>query len=132
MKSLVFTLAVMIESCHAFFYPSLSSETQQPKTFFNVTTNSNFGDNLLVLNKTHTANSVGFYLASAFLAYTLLYTYEENNPSSKVDSVLGFFKNSQQKSRKAATENCDCETYCTNKYYYPADYENNQNYYSKR
>ena len=129
MKSLALILAVSVTPSHAFFsYPSLSSDTASPKTFFNVT--SNIGDNLLVLNKTHTANSVGFYLASAFLAYTLLYTYEENNPSSKVDSVLGFFKNNEVPQSKGFQKerDCDCETYCTNKYYYPES----ESYYSKR
>ena len=140
MKSnLVFlTVAVIAKGCHAFFsYPSLSSASSEPKTFFNVTSNT-LADNLLVLNKTTTANSVGFYLASAFLAYTMLYTYEENNPSSKskVDSVFGFFSNSGDKDKKEKSsagdsKNCDCETYCSNKYYYgeqPAD----NYYYSKR
>lgn len=128
MKSLALILLAVTPS-HAFFsYPSLSSDNASPKTFFNVT--SNIGDNLLVLNKTHTANSVGFYLASAFLAYTLLYTYEENNPSSKVDSVLGFFKNNEVPKSKGFQKerDCDCETYCTNKYYYPES----ESYYSKR
>ena len=131
------TVAVIAKGCHAFFsYPSLSSASE-PKTFFNVTSNT-LADNLLVLNKTTTAESVGFYLASAFLAYTMLYTYEENNPSSKskVDSVFGFFSNSDKDKKEKSSgisdsKNCDCETYCSNKYYYgeqPAD----NYYYSKR
>ena len=136
--SLVF-LTIVASGCHAFFsYPSLSSSSDsEPKTLlFNAT--SNLADNLLVLNKTTTADSVGFYLASAFLAYTMLYTYEENNPSSKskVDSVFGFFSNSDKDKKEKSSgisdsKNCDCETYCSNKYYYgeqPAD----NYYYSKR
>lgn len=133
--SLVF-LTIVASGCHAFFsYPSLSSNSDsEPKTLlFNAT--SNLADNLLVLNKTTTADSVGFYLASAFLAYTLLYTYEENNPQSKVDSVFGFFSSNKDKKEKSSNidKNCDCETYCSNKYYYGEQPASDSNYYySKR
>ena len=155
MRSLAFLLlwAVKAHEGHALVdplfdpkaeLPSLNPELIQAQARNNFTGFFSVKDNLLVMNKTATANTVGWYLASAFLAYTLYYTYETNNPSteSKIGSVLTSFLPTLEKSsdKSKAEKTCDCETYCTNKYYYGdgnynAEYtegENYSDYYRKR
>ncbi len=122
---------------------------------FNFTTSLNSGS-LTVLNKTNVANAVGIVLTSAFLAGTLVYTLEETRAAgSKLSNRLdSLFKtswtnlddlqesqdyetatepsknqaNRRSRKKKKVDHSCqDCETYCTNKYYYgsadhPYDY----------
>ena len=121
---------------------------------FNFTTSLNSGS-LTVLNKTNVANAVGIVLTSAFLAGTLVYTLEETRAagsklSNRLDSLFSWtnLNEEQQESdsdyetptepsnnqanrrrkKKKVDHSCqDCETYCTNKYYYgsadhPYDY----------
>ena len=148
MKSLaiLLSLAVKAHEGHALLFdskdselPTLNPELIQAQARNNFTGFFHVNDNLIALNKTATASTVGWYLASAFLAYTLYYTYETNNPSteSKIGSVLGSILPTLEKaSEKSPANQCDCETYCTNKYYYGDGNYNTEyteeNYYRKR
>lgn len=89
-----------------------------------------------VVNKTTTAYATGFILASAFLAGTLVYNLEESKAknrqgqqqklTSRVDDLFSSFfsepDNEASSSNKRVDQQCDCETYCTNKYYYGDEY----------
>ena len=122
---------------------------QEPKIFFNTTTDLTSG-NLVVVNKTNVAYATGIVLASAFLAYTLVYSLEDESASkklatsksetSRIDNLLsGFFSSDSQNSEdggQKSADKCDCETYCSNKYYYGDPYydasNTNYDYYQQQ
>ena len=118
---------IAANSLLAAFMISGGQATELTSTLFN-------SSSLLVLNKTTVANTAGYFLVSAFLMGSLIYAQEEAAASAKaggshqpinlVDQILG-----------ARQQHCDCEVYCTNKYYY-GQYggggEEYSSYYTKR
>ena len=130
-KWFLLSLAFNFGLCFSGFYPTISTPDQfAEQRIFNVSDVNNF----LVLNKTNIAVNTGLALFTAFLIGTAAYSIEENSVSSKIDDVLdGIFVNiedttneilqeqvesAKAKKVKKARKQCDCETYCTNKYYY--------------
>jgi hypothetical protein len=127
--------------------PDLAIDLKRPRTF-NVSgifgTNT-LQTNVAVLNKTVVANSVVAVMLAGIGAYHFLYHLEDGpfskdslglNKDSSDDPGLfdylglgGLFggtsksddeksKKKSKKSRKSDDESCDCESYCSNKYYY--------------
>lgn len=99
----------------------------------NITGFIGLADNLVVLNKTVIGNGVGIILAAAFAAGTLIYTLDENSATfaSAKDSFAETFslnsilaradvddEKQSKKSKAKKAKGCDCEAYCSNKYYF--------------
>ena len=134
--------------CFSFYPPvntALNDLAQQHRTFNNISGffgwDSATTSNNLALNKSSLAINTGLALVTAFLIGHSVYTAEETSAKSKLDDIFdGSFlfgnpaaedseekenfkggsgkKKAKKAKKKARKQDCDCETYCTNKYYY--------------